>query len=167
MSKKQYDHVDTILRQWQEILPETDTSPMAVFTRILRINKLIQHEITQVFQKHGLHDGDFDLMATLYRNDKPEGLTPNELRNSIVLSSGAMTNRLDRLEAAGRIYRVANPQDRRSILIRLTDEGRKSLDDALGEYLEVLRLLEKPLDDETRLSLTKSLRILLINMENN
>jgi DNA-binding MarR family transcriptional regulator len=159
------DHVDGVLAQWQSVRPEGDASPMAIFTRVYRLSKYLNRCIADVFRKHGLHDGEFDLLATLYRSGQPQGLTPNALRHAAVLSSGAMTNRLDRLEAAGLIHRVPNPDDRRSLLIRLTDEGHTVLLVCLDEYLTTLDGLQAPLDQEQRQALASGLRILLRSLE--
>ncbi|AHL75764.1 MarR family transcriptional regulator [Stutzerimonas stutzeri] len=159
------DHVDGVLAQWQNVRPEGDASPMAIFTRVYRLSKFLNRRIAAVFRKHGLHDGEFDLLATLFRSGQPQGLTPNALRHAAVLSSGAMTNRLDRLEAAGMIQRVANPADRRSLLIRLTNEGRTVLLGCLDEYLATLEGIQAPLNKGQRQVLASGLRVLLRTLE--
>lgn len=159
------DHVDDVLAQWHNVLPECDVSPMAVFTRVYRLSKYLNRSVATVFRRHGLHDGEFDLLATLYRSGQPKGLTPNALRHAAVLSSGAMTNRLDRLETAGLIQRVANPEDRRSLLIRLSDEGRAVLLGCLDEYLATLHRLQTPLDAQQKQALAGALRTLLLSLE--
>lgn len=159
------DHVDGVIAQWHDRRPGSDVSPMAIFMRVFRLSKYLNRSIATVFRTHGLHDGEFDLLATLYRAGKPEGLTPNALRHAVVLSSGAMTNRLDRLEAAGLIQRVANPADRRSLLIRLSDEGQAVLLGCLDEYLAILHRAQAPLDQEQKRALTDGLRALLLALE--
>ncbi len=159
------DHVDDVLAQWRNVRPESDTSPMAIFTRVFRLSKYLNRSFAAVFRTYGLHDGEFDLLATLYRAGQPQGLTPNALRHAAVLSSGAMTNRLDRLEAAGLIQRVANPADRRSLLIRLSDEGQAVLLGCLDEYLATLHRMQAPLDQEQKRALASGLRTLLLALE--
>ncbi|WP_217474314.1 MarR family winged helix-turn-helix transcriptional regulator [Stutzerimonas stutzeri] len=159
------DHVDGVIAQWQRVRPEGDASPMAIFTRVYRLSKYLNRRVADVFRKHGLHDGEFDLLATLYRSGQPQGLTPNALRHAAVLSSGAMTNRLDRLETAGLIQRVPNPDDRRSLLICLTDEGQRVLLGCLDEYLATLHSLQAPLDEAQRQALANGLRTLLHSLE--
>ncbi|MCQ2028890.1 MarR family winged helix-turn-helix transcriptional regulator [Stutzerimonas zhaodongensis] len=161
----QVDHVDLVLAQWQSVTPDRDVSPMAVFTRLYRLSKYLNRSVATVFRRHGLHDGEFDLLATLYRSGQSEGLTPNALRRAAVLSSGAMTNRLDRLESAGLIQRVANPQDRRSLLIRLSEKGQTLLLGCLDEYLAALHQLQAPLGLDQRLELAEALRTLLVPLE--
>ena len=159
------DHVDQILVQWQAVRPDCDVSPMAIFTRLYRLSKYLDRRVAIVFRRHGLHDGEFDLLATLYRSGEPQGLTPNELRRCAVLSSGAMTNRLDRLEAARLIQRVPNPNDRRSVLIRLSEEGQSVLLRCLDEYLATLHDLNAPLDTQQKDALAGALRALLCALE--
>lgn len=159
------DHVDLVIQQWHGVAPDRDVSPMAVFTRLYRLSKYLNRRIAAVFRRHGLHDGEFDLLATLYRSGQPEGLTPNALRRAAVLSSGAMTNRLDRLEAAGLIQRVANPQDRRSLLIRLSEHGQTLLLGCLDEYVAALHELQAPLAPAERQALAQALRTMLVPLE--
>jgi len=159
------DHVDGVLAQWRNVRPEDDCSPMAIFARVYRLSKYLNRRVAAVFRKHGLHDGEFDLLATLYRSGQPSGLTPNALRHAAVLSSGAMTHRLDRLEAAGLVQRVANPEDRRSLLIRLSDEGRAVLLGCLDEYLATLHRMQAPLDRAQKQALANGLRTLLLVLE--
>ncbi len=159
------DHVDKIMAQWAATGIAADVSPMAVLTRIFRLNKQMRQPLAATFRKHNLHDGDFDLLATLFRSHQPAGMTPNELRSSIVLSSGAMTNRLDGLESAGLIVRTANPQDRRSTLIKLTTKGRQTVEDSLTDYLGVLENLLSCLSTAERNTGAAILRKLLIHIE--
>ncbi|WP_407297338.1 MarR family winged helix-turn-helix transcriptional regulator [Stutzerimonas zhaodongensis] len=159
------DHVDHVLAQWHGVQPATDVSPMAIFTRLYRLSKYLNLNVARVFRRHGLHEGEFDLLATLYRSGQPQGLTPNALRHAAVLSSGAMTNRLDRLEAVGWIQRVPNPDDRRSLLIRLSDEGQRVLLGCLDEYLATLHKMQAPLDAHQKQALAGGLRTLLLALE--
>nr|WP_297461061.1 MarR family transcriptional regulator [uncultured Halomonas sp.] len=159
------DHVDGVLAQWRDVYPECDASPMAVFTRLYRLSKYVDRRVAAVFRRHGLHEGEFDLLATLYRSGQPQGLTPNALRSAAVLSSGAMTNRLDRLEGAGLIQRVPNPEDRRSVLIRLSEAGQKLLLTLLDDYLATLHRLQAPLDNVQKAELAGALRTLLLTLE--
>jgi DNA-binding MarR family transcriptional regulator len=159
------DHVDMIIDQWNSAEPDADVSAMKVFTRIFRLNRHMTQPLAAIFKKYSLYDGEFDLLATLHRNNKPEGMTPNELRGSVVLSSGAMTNRLDSLERAGMIARSANPSDRRSTYVSLTDKGENIVKEALGGYLEYLDGLLGVLSEEERGAGADILRKLLMQME--
>lgn len=159
------DHVDRLLAQWHAVEPDRDVTPMALFTRLYRLSKYLNRTVAAVFRQHGLHDGEFDLLATLYRSGEPLGLTPNALRRAAVLSSGAMTHRLDRLESAGLVQRVVNPADRRSLLIRLTEAGRSALLGCLDEYLAALHQLQAPLDPQQRRLCADALRSVLLPLE--
>jgi DNA-binding MarR family transcriptional regulator len=162
---RQRDHVDLVLAQWRQVAPDTDVSAMAIFTRLFRLSKYLNRQTAAVFRRHGLRDGEFDLLATLYRSGQPDGLTPQALSRAAVLSSGAMTNRLDRLESAGLIGRQANPLDRRSLLISLSEQGRSVLLNCLTDYLSALRQLQAPLGADERQALTGALRTLLLSLE--
>ena len=117
------DQVDYIRSQWVKQKPEIDTSPMAVVGRISRISRHIDRLLQKNYSNFGLNGGEFDVLATLRRAGHPYQLIPTDMFNSMMLSSGAMTNRLDRLEKAGLIQRTPNPDDRRGILVGLTDKG--------------------------------------------
>ncbi|MDW5378680.1 MarR family transcriptional regulator [Halomonas sp. HP20-15] len=164
---ERHDHVDTVLDQWQRAAPQRDASPMATFTRLYRLFKYVDRAVAAVFREHGLHEGEFDLLATLYRSGEPQGLTPNALRAAAVLTSGAMTHRLDRLESAGYIRRVPNPEDRRSVRVRLTAAGAALLEALLDDYLACLQRLQAPLDAAQRRALGGLLRELLLPLEAN
>lgn len=117
------DQVDLILKQWSQERPDLDPSPMGVIGRISRASRYIDQFLQKNFVQFGLISGDFDVLATLRRNGAPYQLTPTALFSSLMLSSGAMTNRLDRLENAGHIERKPHPNDRRGTLVTLTKQG--------------------------------------------
>lgn len=128
------DHVDEILWQWQQERPEIDASGMSIIGRIARLEKLIRPRLNAVFAEHDLESWEFDVLATLVRNGAPHQLTPGELLESMMITSGAMTNRLDRLEGRGFVKRVKSPTDGRQVLVRLTAKGRKKVDAALVDH---------------------------------
>ena len=117
------DHVDFIQAQWAQEKPDLDTSPMGVVGRISRISRHLDQLLQKNYAQFGLNGGEFDVLAALRRSGHPYQLTPTQLFNSLMLSSGAMTNRLDRLEDEGLIKRAPNPKDRRGILVTLTGQG--------------------------------------------
>lgn len=122
------DQVDFILKQWSHERPDLDPSPMGVIGRISRASRYIDQFLQKNFAQFGLNSGDFDVLATLRRNGAPYQLTPTALFSSLMLSSGAMTNRLDRLENAGYIERKPHPNDRRGTLVTLTNQGLEVID---------------------------------------
>jgi len=163
MQQEMPDQVDKVLAQWAAVAPGVDVSPMAVMSRLFRMGKRVEKEMARRFRDHGLQEGEFDLLATLYRSGPPCALTPQQLVHAILLSSGAMTNRLDRLEAAGFVRREANPEDRRSVVVVLTEAGRGALLSALGNYLGALESFLAPLDSAGRAQLAGLLKTMLLH----
>ncbi len=130
------DQVDFILKQWSRERPGLDPSPMAVIGRISRASRYIDQFLQKNFAQFGLNSGDFDVLATLRRTGAPYQLTPTTLFSSLMLSSGAMTNRLDRLENAGYIERKPHPNDRRGTLVTLTSKGLEMIDLVIVSHIE-------------------------------
>ena len=157
------DAVDRITEQWRSERPDLDSSPMEVIGRITRISALIQRELEGVFAQHGLTGGDFDVLATLRRSASP--LTPGELSHSTMVTTGGMTKRLDRLEDAGLIRRLPDPNDRRGRLIALTDEGVGTIDGAVEGHVQNEQRLLAGLSATKRKQLTTLLRELLTSLE--
>lgn len=155
------DHVDFVLAQWARERPDLDVSSMAVLSRVFRLNTLAMRDVERTFRRHGIQQGEFDLLATLYRSGAPHSLSPQQLVDALLLSSGAMTNRLDRLEQAGLVTRRPNPDDRRGIIVSLTAQGRAVLRKALDDYLAQLDALLAPLSRSDRARLSTLLRRLL------
>ena len=149
------DAVDKILAQWKRERPDLDASPMAVVVRLSRLAQHIDHSIMTELAPLGITPGEFDVMATLRRAGAPFQLNPTALYRALMLSSGAMTNRLDRLEKAGYIKRLRDPQDRRGTLAQLTDKGVRFIDRALDVHLRNEQLLVADLSVEEREQLTR------------
>ena len=159
------DLVDEILAQWRKERPDLDASPMGVIGRVARLYKYFQKSLADVFAEYGLNPGEFDVLATLRRSGEPYQLTPTELYNSMMVSSGTMTNRIDKLEKMGLVERLADERDRRGTLISLTDKGFELIEQAVNAHVEnghrLLSALErKELDDLARL-----MRQLLVSLE--
>ncbi len=129
------DRIDQILSQWQEASPTLDFSSLAVVGRILRIARLLERQREALLVPHGLSTWSFDVLATLRRQLPPHQLTPTELYGALMLSSGAMTNRIDRLEAEGLVERHRETMDRRSVLVRLTARGLQLVETVLPQVL--------------------------------
>jgi DNA-binding MarR family transcriptional regulator len=157
------DQVDLILKQWSRERPDVDPSPMGVIGRISRASRYIDQLLQQNFAKFGLNGGDFDVLATLRRNGAPYQLTPTALFNSLMLSSGAMTNRLDRLEKAGYIERQAHPTDRRGILVTLTKQGLELIDSVVGAHVAHEQHLLSTLSADEQQVLADMLRKILLS----
>lgn len=124
------DVIDRMNEQWRRVRPDLDPEPLGVVGRVLVLAKLLDRSVNEALAKHQLSLGQFDILATLRRIEGDGGLTPTQLMQSVMLSSGGMTNRLDRLEKAGHIARQPDPGDRRGVVIRLTAEGKQFIDQA-------------------------------------
>ena len=132
----QTDAVDKILEQWQRERPDLDASPMGVIGRLSRLSQHIDHAIQAALAPLGVTSGEFDVLATLRRAGAPYQLNPTLLYQALMLSSGAITNRLDRLEQAGYVCRLPDPQDRRGTLVQLTEEGVQLIDRAVEIHIQ-------------------------------
>ncbi len=161
----QQDHVDLIQAQWARENPDLDTSPMGVIGRISRISRHLDQLLQKNYSLFDLNGGEFDVLATLRRAGHPYQLTPTQLFNSLMLSSGAMTNRLDRLENAGLIKRMPNPNDRRGILVTLTKQGFELMDKAYPAHIANEQKILTPLNTTEQAVLTDLLRKLLLSFE--
>jgi DNA-binding MarR family transcriptional regulator len=126
------DRIDRLLAEWHAERPELDAAAMAVVGRLLSIGRLLEARANAALKPLGLHYTDLDVLATLRRGGRPYRRTPTELRDAVLITSGAMTACLDRLEGNGLIARVADPRDRRSSAAELTTEGRKRIDKAIA-----------------------------------
>jgi DNA-binding MarR family transcriptional regulator len=130
------DHVDLVLAQWAAQRPDLDVSPMAVIGRLSRLSRLVGAELNRTFSAHGLDSASFDVLATLRRSDPPHRLTPAELMRASMVTSGAITQRLDRLEARGLVKRSASESDGRGVQVALTDEGWALIDETLPDHVD-------------------------------
>ncbi len=142
------DHVDFIIEQWANEKPDMNTDSMALIGRIYRLYNHLAAEVEACHKQHGLNFGEFDVLATLLRSGEPWTLTPTELFQSAMLSSGAMTNRLNRLEKAGLISRKPSESDKRSMLVVLTFAGRAVAHRAVESHMDNLNRLTQSLGNE-------------------
>jgi DNA-binding MarR family transcriptional regulator len=129
------DHVSTVVAQWAAERPELDVSPLLVIGRIHRIALALTPELVEVYARHGLGEGDFDVLATLRRQGPPYALTPGELGERTMVTSGAVTKRVDRLAAKGLVERRASTTDGRSRTVVLTAGGHRVIDAAMDEHV--------------------------------
>jgi DNA-binding MarR family transcriptional regulator len=130
-----HDHVDEIVAQWEAERPDLDSSPLHVIGRLSRLADLVDELLRPVFASRGLSDGDFDVLATLRRNGEPFELTPTELGSRTMVTSGAVTKRVDRLVGAGLVERRVSESDARGRRVRLTDRGRVLMDEVYPVHL--------------------------------
>ncbi|GAA1964264.1 MarR family winged helix-turn-helix transcriptional regulator [Kitasatospora viridis] len=155
------DAVDDIVDQWRRERPELDPTPMALVGRINRFQNHIAVSLREFFALHNLDFSEFDVLATLRRSGGPCELSAGALLKSAMVTSGAITNRVDRLSAKGLVERRPSPTDRRAVLIRLTPAGRSLVDGILQDHIANEEDLIGALSAEEREQLDGLLRKLL------
>lgn len=160
------DYVDELIRSWAAVRPDIDTTPLEAISRILRAAQIIQIQLDAVIgsQPELSHKGDLDTLTALRRTASNEPLSPTMLAQVGQMSSGGMTNRLDRLEAAGLIARQPDPVDRRGVLVTLTGAGNALADEAFAASIEAQRKLLESLSAQQQRALAKALRPLLLSL---
>lgn len=159
------DHVDHILAQWRKERPDLDVGPMGLLGRLHRLSTYLGREVEAVLLKHGLSSSAFDVLATLRRAGSPYQLSPGDLLAMTMVSSGTMTNRIDQLEKAGLVERIHNPQDRRSVLISLTERGFAIVEEAVSAHVDNQHRLVAHLSEEERDTLDGLLKRFLQDFE--
>ncbi|HBF29996.1 MarR family transcriptional regulator [Rhizobium sp.] len=160
-NKQTPDAVDLILAQWRQERPDLDVAPMGLLGRLGRLRDHLARDIETVLQTHGLNSSSFDVLATLRRAGHPYQLSPSELLAAMMVTSGTMTNRIDQLEKQGLVQRLPNPQDRRSLLIALTDKGLTLVDQAVTDHVANQHRLTKALTTAQQAELNDLLRVFL------
>ena len=155
------DEVDAITAAWLAERPDLDVEPLHILSRIGRLAQLLDERRAQAFAEHGLATHEFDVLAALRRSGHPYERTPGQLIEATHVTSGTMTNRLDRLAERNLITRKAHPDDGRQLLVRLTALGKRRVDAALEELLSSERALLGGLSPAQRRSLAAGLRRLL------
>ncbi|GEL18881.1 MarR family winged helix-turn-helix transcriptional regulator [Pseudonocardia asaccharolytica] len=158
------DHVDRILEQWAAERPDLDVSPMAVLGRLTRASLLVGAELRRTFSTHDLDAASFDVLATLRRSGPPYRLSPTELMRSAMVTSGAITQRLDRIQARGLVTRTPSDADGRGVHVTLTEDGRKLIDRALPDHVDTEHRLLAALTPAQRETLADALRDLLASL---
>jgi DNA-binding MarR family transcriptional regulator len=155
------DEIDRIVEQWNRERPDLDASPTHTLQRVTRLSLLQGVSFARVFAPYGISFGEYLVLAALRRAGPPYRMNPTSLFNAVILSSGAMTNRLDRLEEMGLVERLPDPTDRRGRLVALTDQGREMVDTAVVSHLDNEQRLLGALDAGEREHLATLLRKLL------
>jgi DNA-binding MarR family transcriptional regulator len=159
------DAVDEIVAQWRELRPDLDLRAMALIGRLGRVAGLLQREIGAVLDAHELAIADFDVLAALRRSGPPFRLKPTNFYKTLMLTSGTITNRLDRLEERQLIERLPDPDDRRGTLVTLTPKGKALVDEAVGDHVANEARLLEALTKTERTELDRLLRKLLASLE--
>lgn len=159
------DEVDRIVQAWQRERPDLDLAPLRVFSRIGRLSRHLDLARRAAFAQHGLEVWEFDVLSALRRAGDPYELTPGRLLTQTLVSSGTMTNRIDRLVTHGLVVRASAPEDRRVVLVRLTAAGRAAVDAAMEDLLRRESVLLAGIDGEQSEELSAILRQLLTEFE--
>jgi DNA-binding MarR family transcriptional regulator len=156
------DEVDAVVEAWARERPDLDVAPMRVLSRVTRLARHLDRQRAAAFSAHGLETWEFDVLAALRRAGAPNQLSPGQLVRETMVTSGTMTNRVDRLAARGLVHRELHPGDKRGVLVRLTDAGRTAVDAALADLLQAERALLAGLAEDDQHQLAQTLRRLLV-----
>ena len=159
------DEVDRLVEAWRRERSDLDLTPMEVLSRVSRLSHHLDRARRLAFAEHGIESWEFDVLAALRRAGTPYELSPGRLIRETLVTSGTMTNRVDRLAARGFVQRLPDPTDRRGVLVRLTDEGRATVDGALDGLLQRERELLSGLNGADHRRLAGLLRGLVAPFE--
>lgn len=157
-----HDIIDELQADWSEERPDLDSEAMGVVLRIQALDKLLGDQVAERLQDFGLQWWQYDVLSALRRQGKPYRMAATELAEATMLTSGAMTNRIDRLEHEGLVHRLHDPADRRRVLVELTREGRERVDNATKARFEIAATAVSVLDRKSRRQLSNLLRSLLL-----
>ncbi len=155
------DEVDELVEAWARERQDLDLAPVAVFSRISRLARHLDLARREAFNAHAIESWEFDVLAALRRAGAPYELSPGRLLRETLVTSGTMTNRVDRLAARGFVERYPDPDDRRGVIVRLTAEGKTAVDGAFEALLEAEKSLLAGLPARERTRLAALLRTLL------
>ena len=162
------DRIGRIMAQWQRERPDltaADLTNMALVGRVQRFAAELRPRLDATHSENGLSGESFDVLATLRRSGAPHELTPTQLYTQLMLSSGAITNRIDRLEADGFVERRADPDDRRGTRVRLTAKGKALIDRAMMPHVKNEERILSMLTSDEKKQLEKLLRKVLLELE--
>jgi len=156
------DAIDDILDQWSDERPELDTASLGVVIRVMTLYRSFHREATKALEPLGLELFEYDVLSALRRQGEPFALAATGLAKETGLSTGAMTNRIDRLEQRGLVRRQAGKTDRRSVIVQLTRSGRRAIDEAIQVRLDAARDGLKDLKKSERKRLADLLRTVVL-----
>jgi DNA-binding MarR family transcriptional regulator len=159
------DDVDRIVDAWKRERPDLDVAPLHVLSRVSRLARRLDLDRAQAFAQHSLEGWEFDVLSALRRAGDPYRLSPGQLVQQTLVTSGTMTNRVDRLERRGLVERSPDPHDRRGVIVQLTESGKQTVDAAMADLLERERELLAELPARQRTELANLLRRLLSPFE--
>jgi DNA-binding MarR family transcriptional regulator len=163
VAKHEQDAVDRITGQWNAIRPDVDISPVGIVGRVSRLSRLVDRRLAANFARFGIENWMYDVLATLRRAGEPYELTAGDLVRQSMVTTGAITNRIDRLEARGFVER-GRADDRRKVIVRLTARGRDLVDEVVGEHLATERQILAALSPRQQQELAHLLRLTLLHL---
>ena len=155
------DEVDGLVDAWHRERPDLDVSPMEVLSRVTRLARYLDRQRRTAFSRHDLETWEFDVLAALRRAGDPYQLSPGQLLHETMVTSGTMTNRVDRLVGRDLVTRTNRPDDRRGVLVRLTPAGRQAVDAAMTDLLHAEQEILAGLPTAQRDQLAEALRQLV------
>jgi len=155
------DEVDRLIAAWRRERPDLHVEPMEVLSRVTRLARHLDLARRTAFAAHGLESWEFDVLSALRRAGRPYELSPGQLIRETMVTSGTMTNRVDRLVEKGLVDRLPDPDDRRGVLVRLTRRGQSSVDAALEDLLAREQTLLRDLSAAERDRLARLLRVVV------
>jgi DNA-binding MarR family transcriptional regulator len=159
--KPNRDEVDEIVERWQSERPDLDVTPLHVLSRVTRLARHLDRARRAAFAAHELETWEFDVLSALRRAGQPYQLSPGTLLRATLVTSGTMTNRIDRLAQAGLVSRSRDPLDKRGVLVQLTERGRRTVDATMSDLLTRERAILTSLDTAEQSELAGLLRVLL------
>lgn len=159
------DEVDRLVAAWARERPDLDVRPLEVLSRVTRLSRHLDRARRAAFEEHELEVWEFDVLAALRRAGRPYVLSPGQLLAQTLVTSGTMTNRIDRLESRGLVQRMPDPADRRGVHVRLTPRGKERVDAALADLLAREKELLSALTPRQQDSLSGLLRLLVTPFE--
>ena len=163
MPRQTRDAVDRITTQWRAVRPDVDVSPIEVVGRVSRLSRLVDRRLAENFAGHGIESWMYDVLATLRRSGEPYALTAGDLVRQTMVTTGAITNRIDRLEQRGLVERERG-KDRRTVIVRLTEQGLGVVEDVVDSHLATEREILSPLSPRQQRELSRLLRATLLGL---
>jgi DNA-binding MarR family transcriptional regulator len=159
------DLLDNLIDDWKSQRPELNASAMGVVGRVLQLGRLLESRAGKALRQFNIHYTDLDVLATLRRSGAPYRLTPTELRRSVLITSGAMTAVLDRLEKSALLRRVSDPADRRVRAVELLPDGKSLIDKAIAVRFDEAEMAVSGLSQDDRTVLADLLRQMILSIE--
>jgi len=159
------DRVDLVIHNWKKSRPDLDPSAKGIIGRIIRLQGVILENVTRTFKKHGINPGEYAVLCTLRVNGPHLQMAPGEIMRAVLLTSGGMSNLLERMEKKKLIRRLQDPDDRRGVMVKLTEKGKQIIDAAMKDHVQVDKDLISSLDSGDCTKLEKLLKKLLVALD--